>query len=189
MTDDPELEVKVLGMLDRFDELRDELIAKNINGDTMDHRRSVIQKMSLDSQLAQLQSLIEKMQKLAGNSAPPQIKPKHSPTLGDGGCRGPCRHSRSRTTADTPEASDSLGIRGARKRRRIEDSTLVCARRNINEATLRPIAKFVESSVYFMIDEFNRGRDVNHIKAKLLKSFWKDLVQLFLMCSATNTHK
>ena len=31
MTDDPELEVKVLGMLDRFDELRDELIAKNIN--------------------------------------------------------------------------------------------------------------------------------------------------------------
>ena len=63
MTDDPELEVKVLGMLDRFEELRDELIAKNINIDIMDHRRSVIQKMSLDSQLAQLQSLIEKMQK------------------------------------------------------------------------------------------------------------------------------
>ena len=39
MTDDPELEVKVLGMLGRFDELRDELIAKNINCDTMDHRR------------------------------------------------------------------------------------------------------------------------------------------------------
>ena len=180
MTDDPELEVKVLGMLDRFDELRDELIAKNINGDTMDHRRSVIQKMSLDSQLAQLQSLIEKMQKLAGNSAPPQIKPKHSPTLGDGGCRGPCRHSRSRTTADTPEASDSLGIRGARKRRRIEVSTLVCARRNINEATLRPIAKFVESSVYFMIHEFDHGRDVNHITAKeLLERFGAAVPNVF----------
>ena len=180
MTDDPELEVKVLGMLDRFEELRDELIAKNINIDIMDHRRSIIQKMSLDSQLAQLQSLIEKMQKLAGNSAPPQIKPKHSPTLGDGGCRGPCRHSRSRTTADTPEASDSLGIRGARKRRRIEDSTLVCARRNINEATLRPIAKFVESSVNFMIAEFDRGRDVNYIKAKeLLERFGAAVPNVF----------
>ena len=168
MTDDPELEVKVLGMLDRFDELRDELIAKNINGDTMDHRRRIIEKMPLEPQLAQLQSLIERMQKLAGTSAPSKIKPQHSPTLGDGGCRGPCRHSRSRTTADTPEASDSLGIRGARKRRRIEDSTLVCARRNINEATLRPIAKFFEYSVYFMIHEFDHGRDVNHIKAKEL---------------------
>ena len=133
----------------------------------MDHRRRIIEKMLLESQLALLQSLIERMQKLAGNSAPSQIKPQHSPTLGDGGCRGPSRHSAdmSSTTADTPEASDSVGegvnigdsdAGGARKLRRIV-STLVCAPSNIQEGTLRPIAEFVESAVRYMIDEFTDG--------------------------------
>ena len=54
MAEDLDLNVKVLGMVDKVDDLRLELVDKHINCATVDLRLSVIQKLPLDSKLTHL---------------------------------------------------------------------------------------------------------------------------------------
>ena len=68
MTGDQIHHVKVLGMLDEVDDLRNELIEKHIDCSFVEHQLTIIRKLSLDMQLKHLQSLFERMQKNADSS-------------------------------------------------------------------------------------------------------------------------